>query len=340
MSTHLDLRTLRADSILLLTAAIWGFAFAAQRAGMEYVGPFLYNGIRFFLGALVLLPLWIRESSRRRQEGAVPVEPVGYAASVRAGQPRFLARMAALPPVRLQVLGGIAAGSVLFLGVSFQQVGILYSTAGKAGFITGLYVVIVPILGSLWGRHSRAGTWLGAALCIVGLYLLSVSGRLTIQKGDLLVVVSAFFWAIHVHLLAWLSPRVSSVKLATIQYVVCACLSMIVSAASEPIVVAQIWNAGIAIAYGGVCSVGIAYTLQVVAQRKADPAHAAIVLSLEGVFAVLGGYLVLSETLSARSLFGCGLMLGGMLVSQLANVVRSRRSSPQAARRGANENSR
>jgi drug/metabolite transporter (DMT)-like permease len=196
-------------------------------------------------------------------------------------------------------------------------VGLVYTTAGNAGFITGLYVVIVPILGLFVGQRANAGTWLGALLAAAGLYLLSITEGFTIAFGDLLELIGAFFWAGHVLILAWLSPRMQAAKLAVCQYVACSVLSLLTAACLEVITLEGLYQAALPILYGGVLSVGVAYTLQVVAQRHAHPAHAAILLSLEAVFAALGGWVVLGETLTPRGMWGCFLMLVGMLLSQL-----------------------
>ena len=293
------------DVLLLLTAAIWGFAFTAQRAGMDHIGPMLYTGVRFLLGAIVLAPLWFARSRKRKPEREV----------------RFR-----------ELLGsGVLAGLFLFCGVTFQQVGLLYTTASKAGFITGLYVIFVPILGMVWKQKTHPGTWTGAALAVIGLYFLSVTGGFRIGTGDLLVLASAFFWAFHVHTIGRLSKRIDPVKLAVVQYVFCGALSLIIAIPLEPINIGAIWDAALPIAYGGICSVGIAYTLQVVAQKSAPPAHAAIIMSLEGVFAVVGGYLILKETLSMRGFAGCALMLIGMIISQIS-VARAGRTTDRADR--------
>ncbi len=179
----------------------------------------------------------------------------------------------------------------------------MYTTAGKAGFITGLYVIIVPILGLFWRQQPQIGTWVGAILAAFGLYFLSVTEELTIEPGDFLVLIGAFFWAAHVLIIGWLSPRINPIKLAFSQYVACSILSLITASIVEDITLSSIFLAAIPILYGGLISVGIAYTLQVVAQRDAHPAHAAILLSLEAVFAAIGGWLILGEILSARGLF-------------------------------------
>jgi len=216
-----------------------------------------------------------------------------------------------------RALGVLLAGIILFGGASLQQVGIVYTTAGKAGFITGLYVILVPIIGLKWGQKSSTGTWVGAVLAVSGLYLLSVTEQFSIEKGDFLVLLGAFMWAAHVLWISWLSPRMNPIILASLQFAVCSVLSLGTAVAFEPVVWQAIVQAAVPILYGGLMSVGVAYTLQVVAQRKAHPAHAAIILSMEGVFAVITGWIILGETLSVRGLAGCALMLTGMVVSQL-----------------------
>jgi drug/metabolite transporter (DMT)-like permease len=293
MGNPLSRKIYKADSLLMLTAIIWGGAFVAQRVGMDHVGPLTFNGVRFALGAFTLLPLALRNNENTEKKAG----------------PRFSRKQA--------ILGGGLAGLVLFAGATLQQVGLVYTTAGKAGFITGLYVVIVPILGLLWRQWPGWGGWTGAVIAAIGLYFLSVTEDFNLAPGDAWVLASAFMWATHVLILGWLSPRVDVLKLACAQYAVCCCLSLLVAGFIETITVSGLRNATIPILYGGVMSVGIAYTLQVVAQRVAPPTHAAIILSLEAVFAALAGWLILGEVLSSRGLLGCGLMLGGMVVAQL-----------------------
>lgn len=285
----------KSNALLFLAAAIWGFAFVAQRAGMEHVGPFTFNAVRFCLGGIVLIPFLLRS------DGRVKVED-GSARSMNG---------------RTVLLSGGLAGLLLFLGASLQQMGIVHTTAGKAGFITGLYVIIVPMMGLCWGRRSSLGAWLGAMLAMVGLYFLSITGHFTISPGDLLVLLGAFVWAGHVHIIGWLSPRIDSIRLAFLQFMVCSALSLMAAVFTESITKRGLYGAAIPILYAGLISSGVAYTLQVVAQRKVRPAHAAVILSLEAVFAVLGGWLMLGEMLTQRELLGCVLMLTGMFVSQL-----------------------
>ncbi len=294
---QLDVRSLRTDSLLLLTSAIWGFAFVAQRAGMETIGPFTYNGVRFLLGTLTLLPLSLlfrRKKSRQR----------------------------------LRLGDALLAGVLLFAGSSLQQAGLVYTTAGKAGFITGFYVVLGPIIGALAGLYRTGlGRWAAVAIAIVGLYLLSIRDGFTIGRGDGLVAFCALFFALHVLFLARAAARNPVLPLAIAQFFVTAVASMVVALFIEAPQVTPVVQTWLPIVYGGFFSVGIAYSLQVVAQRTAHPTHAAILLSLEGAFAALGGFVILQERLSFREGAGCLFLLAAMLLSQLA-VPRPRSAPP------------
>jgi len=279
---------LRSDLLLLLAAAIWGFAFVAQRLGMEHLGPLTFNAVRFAMGALVLVPVV-----------------------------RWRARKTPAAPWRTDLRRGLVLGLVLFCGATLQQWGVVYTTAGKAGFITGLYVVLVPFLGLFVGQHTNRRTWTGAVIAVVGLYLLTITGRLSMGLGDTLVLCGAFFWSTHVILIGRWAPHTEPVRLAALQFAVCAVVSGVIGLPLEQPALGDITAAVGPLLYAGLMSTGVAYTLQVVAQRQAPPAHAAIILSLEAAFAVLGGMVVLGETLSARGWLGCGLMLVGMIVSQI-----------------------
>jgi len=284
---------LRYDALLLGAAAIWGFAFVAQRMGMDHMGPFAFNGIRFMMGALTLLPviLWRARAVER---------PTG-----KFDSPKML------------LMGGTLAGVLVFLGASFQQVGLVTTTAGNAGFITGLYLVLVPILGLAVGQRAGKGTWVGTAVAFAGLYLLSFSGSADMSWGDMLVLAGAFCWAIQILAIGWLAPKTDVCRLAFVEFFICSVLSLAVAAATETTTWGGIRAAAVPLLYGGVVSVGIAYTLQVVVQKKANASHGAIIMSLEAVFALLGGALFLEETLTFRGAVGCSMMLAGMIISQL-----------------------
>jgi drug/metabolite transporter (DMT)-like permease len=285
----------KSDLLLMLTAIIWGSAFVAQRVGMSYVGPLTFNGVRFALGTVVLLP-FVRWRNQNQKLSSSREQKV---------------------LVQQGLWGGGFAGLMLFSGATLQQIGLVYTTAGKAGFITGLYVIIVPLMGLFVGHWPGWGGWAGACCATIGLYLLSMTESLTFAPGDLWVLLGAFFWAAHVLALSWLSPRVERIKLACTQYAVCSILSLLGAYFTESITLDGIKGAIIPILYGGVLSVGIAYTLQVVAQRHAPPIHAAIILSLEAVFAALAGWLILGEMLSLRGFIGCVFMFTGMLSALL-----------------------
>ncbi len=284
-------RTIKSDSLLLVAAFIWGTTFVAQRVGMDHIGPMTYNALRFIVGAATLSPLILRRTNKLGgQKKANP---------------------------KLLIWGGALAGLALFGGASFQQMGLLHTTAGKAGFITSLYVVLVPLMGLVLGHRAGVSLWIGVVLAVVGLYLLSVTESLTIGRGDLLVLISAFFWAIHVQLIGYLAKRASALRIACIQFVVCSALSFVAALFTESIELNAIVPATIPILYGGVLSAGVAFTLQVVCQKTSPASHAAIIMSLETVFAALAGWLILHETLGLRSLAGCALMLVGLMVVQL-----------------------
>lgn len=284
--------TYKSNILLLLAATIWGFAFVAQRVGMEYIGAFTFNGVRFALGSLSLIPLMF------------------YFNNIKSKRNKSLELGNVFIP-------GILAGLLLFLGSSFQQVGLIGTTAGKAGFITGLYIVIVPICGIFLKQYISINSWIGAIIAVVGLYLLCVTGDFTISFSDLLELAGAFFFAFHILLIDYYSQKVDTLKLAFFQFFICAALSMIVAVLCEKISLDAIVKAAVPILYGGVCSVGVAYTLQIIGQKDAQPSHAAIILSMESVFASIGGFIILNEHLGIKGFFGCTLMLIGMLLSQL-----------------------
>ena len=288
------------EALLLLTAIIWGLAFVAQRAGMESIGPFVFNGIRFLLGSISLLPVIILLNRSNLPAG-------------KQGNPTALQAK----KHKLMWVSGLISGLVLFIASSFQQMGMVFTTAGNAGFITSLYVIMVPLLGLIFGLKVNRYTWIGALLAVIGLYFISVNTGFSIQKGDLLVLASAFFFAIHLLIIGYYSNKTEVLWLAFIQFALTGILSLIVGYFTEVIDINQIKLAAIPLLYGGLMSVGVAYTLQIVGQRKAIPAHAAIILSLEALFAALGGWLILDEMFTSRQITGGTLMLAGLVLSQL-----------------------
>ena len=284
---------MKSNLMLLFAAAIWGFGFVAQRLGMNFLEPFAFNSMRFLLGSLSLLPLlWILY----RKTPAITVQESDKS---------------------LLLKGGISCGLVLFVAATLQQYGLFYTTAAKAGFITGLYLILVPILGIFLRHKTGLSIWLGAALALVGLYLLSVNDNFSMSRGDTLIFVGALFWAFHILVIDHFSGRVDPIQLSAVQFLVCGALSLGISLFIETPTLTSIIDCWKPILFAGVVSVGIAYTLQVVAQKNANPSHAAIIMSLEAVFAAIGGVWLLDETLSSRAWFGCALMMAGMLLSQV-----------------------
>jgi drug/metabolite transporter (DMT)-like permease len=296
----------RSYAFLFVTALLWGFAFAAQRLGGKALGPFSFNGIRFVVGSVSLIPLVYLLGKNRS----------------RAGSP---ARASRRDDARKLIGAGAVCGTVLFCGSSLQQVGMLWTEAGKAAFLTGLYIVFVPIAGLLAGRRQGWGLGIGAALAAIGLYLMSVRSGFSVSLGDSLEIASAFFWAGHILVLAHFSRRHDAVSLAFVQNVTCAILSLAVAFFAEGFDLGTIGLAFtpgpagslVPILYTGIGSIGIAYTLQILGQKGVAAGPAALIMSMETVFAAVGGWLVLGETMDSRALAGAALMLAGMLAAQL-----------------------
>ena len=291
-------KELRSSILLLLTAAIWGFAFVAQRIGMDYLGPFTFNAIRFALGSISLVPViyFLGNGKKNRKQDKISRKRL--------------------------IIYGMIAGSVLFTGATLQQIGLKYTTAGNAGFITSLYIVIVPILGLFLRQRSNIYIWSGAIVAAVGLYFLSITSDFTIQFGDLLQLIGAFFWASHIIVIGYFVKDANPIKLSSVQFAMCSILSLVAALFTETIEIQGIVSAAVPILYGGLMSVGIAYTLQVVAQKDAKPSHAAIALSMEAVFAAIGGIILLGESMGIRGYFGAFLMLLGMLLSQGDTIIK------------------
>ncbi|GAB1432755.1 DMT family transporter [Spirochaetota bacterium] len=277
--------TLRYEALLFITAAIWGMGFVAQRLGMNSLGPFSYNAARFFVGSLALIPVLILKKANMG-----------------------MLKAAALP--------GLVAGTALFVASSFQQAGLVYTSAGKAGFITSLYVVLVPIAAIMLGKKTPLRTWIGAAFAFLGLYTLSFRDLGSINRGDILVFASAFFYTSHILILDKWTRKVEPIVLAFIQFAVTSVLCSISAAIFEAPEPKAFFNGILPVLYGGLFSIGIAYTLQAIVQSKAHPAKASIILSLEAAFALIGGMLFLKERLTLNESLGCLLMLTGTFIAE------------------------
>lgn len=277
--------------LLFLTAIIWGFAFVAQKVGAQFVGAFTFNGVRFLLGTLSLFPvIMLFEKEKVSKE-------------------KF----------RKTLKAGLIGGIVLFLASTFQQYGVeITNSAGKSGFITGLYTVFVPIAAFLFmKKKTNVLTWVGAVFAVGGLYLLCMTGDEKVGIGDLVLLVGTVFWTVHILVIDRFVAEISPLRFAQIQFAVCAVLSIICALILEDISFVAIKSALLPILYGGLMSVGVAYTCQILGQKDADPTFSAIVLSTESVFAAIGGVLLQNETMTVSAYIGCGLIFVGIVLSQL-----------------------
>lgn len=277
--------------LLFLTAIIWGFAFVAQRVGAEFVGAFTFNGIRFLLGSLSLIPVILIFEREKFDKS------------------KFIKTL----------IPSILAGVILFVASTLQQLGVEWTgSAGKAGFLTGLYIVLVPIIRFLGGKKTSILTFFGAMFALVGLFFLCMTGNeLTFGKGDIVLIIGAFFWAAHILVVDKYVNDISPLKFSMMQFLVCGVLSVISAMCTETIELSAIKSAGIPILYGGLMSVGVAYTCQILGQKDADPTFASIVFSTESVFSAIGGAIILNEIMSGRGYVGCVLIFIGIILSQL-----------------------
>ncbi len=291
----MDRKKLRGNLILLLVAMIWGSSFVAQSVGMDSIGPFTFNGIRTLLGGIVLLPLIVWINQRKP-------EPSSH--NPKESRKNLWT-------------GGICCGIFLCIASNFQQFGLLDTTAGKSGFITALYVVLVPVLGLFLKKRAPFTVWIGVMLAVVGLYLLCITESFSIGKGDFLTMICALFYSFHILVIDHFSKKANGVKLSCIQFFVSGILSILLMFLFETPNFGQILNAAWPLIYSGVMSCGVAYTLQIIGQKDTDPTVASLIMCLESVFAVISGWLFLHETLSLREGIGCLLMFAAILLSQI-----------------------
>lgn len=293
---------LKQSAILLLTATIWGVAFVAQSVGMEYVGPFTFLTSRSVIGAMVLVPyIVLRDKKRRVQKEETNTKQL--------------------------LLGGVCCGSLLFVASILQQIGIMHTTVGKAGFVTAMYIIIVPIIGVCLKRKANIRIWGGVALAVVGLYMLCMTpGKITLQKGDVLTFLCAIVFAFQIMAVDYFAPKVDGVKLSLLQFVVCIILGGIGMLLFETPSVEALQAAWLPILYAGALSSGVGYTLQIIGQRGLNPTVASLIMSLESVISVIAGWAILGQTLSKRELIGCVLMFGAIVLVQLPD---KRLANPQ-----------
>ncbi|MGN0715764.1 MAG: DMT family transporter [Anaerovoracaceae bacterium] len=293
-------KKMKSNILLLLTAFIWGSAFVAQKSGMDYIEPFTYNGIRTFIGGLVLIPVIIFFTKKNNRQNGTEEKVFDFEKD------------------KIAIIGGICCGLALFVASSLQQFGVSYTTAGKAGFITTLYVVFVPILSLLLRKKVRPIMWVCVALGAVGLYLLCMTdASFSLQFGDMLVLLCAVAFAVHILVIDHFSPKADGVKISCVQFLVSGVLGIICMFIFETPDLGNILACWLPILYAGVLSCGVAYTLQVVAQADADPTAASLILCLESVFAVISGAILLHESMSPRELMGCAVIFAAVIISNL-----------------------
>lgn len=282
--------------LLGLAAFIWGIAFVAQSVGMDYVGPFTFNAARFIIGGLVLLPyVLLKKAKEKRIQDSGGKREKKY----------------------VGLTGGICCGIALFAGSSLQQLGIGYTTVGKAGFITALYIVIVPVLGIFMKKKVPWTVWLSVMVATVGMYLLCITEGFHVGKGDVYVFFCAIAFSFHILVIDYFSPKADGVYLSCVQFFTAGLLAFLFSVLAENPGISGLLAAWLPILYAGVFSCGVAYTLQVIGQKNTDPVIASLILSLESVFSLLAGWVILGQKLSPKELFGCVLMFGAILMAQV-----------------------
>lgn len=285
--------TLRSSFLLFLAAFIWGVAFVAQSVGMDYMGPFSFNGARFLMGSVVLTPLII--INRKKNKAKNQMEAGG----------------------KVTIAGGICCGLALCSAALFQQFGIVHTTVGKAGFITTLYIIIVPIMGIFLKKKVPGKVWIGAVIAAFGMYLLCMSERFALSKGDTYVFICAILFSVHILVIDHFSPKVNGVELSCLQFLTAGVISSVIALFVEKPVLQNFIDGIIPLAYAGIMSSGVAYTLQVVGQKDLDPTVASLILSMESVVSMLAGWVILGQALSRRELLGCALVFGAVILVQL-----------------------
>ena len=305
----------RQSCLLFLTALIWGVAFVAQSVGMDYVEPFTFNAVRCTIGGIVLIPCIGVLAIWKRNKNHILSDKDNIKSDERTTDKTE--NLNSIKKRKDLIIGGSACGVLLFISSNFQQVGIQYTTAGKAGFITALYIVIVPVIGIFLHRRSGVKIWIGVVIALFGLYLLCIQENFTLGKGDGLVLVCAVTFSFHIMVVDYFSPKVDGIKMSCIQFFVCGILSSVCMFLFENPQISQILSAWIPILYAGVMSCGIAYTLQIIAQEGMNPTVASLILSMEAVVSVLAGWILLNEALSARELTGCAFMFAAIILAQL-----------------------
>lgn len=304
--------SIKNTGMLFLAALIWGFAFVAQSAGMDYVGPFTFNAVRCIIGAIVLVPVALLYKPEKEERNSTKVEN---------GKTSWFQRNKTL------LLGGISCGIFLGVATNLQQIGILSTSVGKAGFLTALYIVLVPVAGLFFKKKCGISVWFGVVCSLIGLYLLCMTeGSFSLATGDLFLLGCAVVFTGHILVIDYFAPKVNGVWMSCIQFLVAGIISAIPMVLTEAPTWEAVFAAKLPILYAGVMSCGVAYTLQILGQKNYNPTIAVLILSLESCFSVLGGFLILHETLSVRELSGCALMFVAIILAQLPGTSKEKES--------------
>lgn len=283
--------------MLLLAAFVWGIAFVAQSVGMEHMGPFTFNAARFILGGLVLLPFATANTYGNSRYKKTEKERKNY--------------------LKNSIVGGICCGIFLTIGSNLQQCGILYTSVGKAGFLTALYIVLVPIFGFFMKQKTGKRIWIGCALALSGLYLLCMQGSFSLNYGDLLLILGAVAFTFHIIVIEHFTSTANAVMMSCVQFFFSGLTSLILALLCEDPSIGVLADGILPILYAGILSCGVGYTLQILGQKYVEPTVASLIMSLESVISVLAGWLILQEVLSVRELFGCVLMFAAVILVQL-----------------------
>jgi len=309
-----SIRSLAGVLMLLVASMIWGSAFVAQSSGMDYVGPFTFNGIRFLIGACALAPVAAVRSLYRRKrivsEDSTETE-----------------KKSAL----YNITAGAISGLVLFIPSTLQQIGLVDTSPGKSGFITAMYIVAVPLLSLFLGKKIRLNVWLSIAVAVAGLYFLCVTEQFSITRSDTITLISVFFWAVQILVIDHYAPRMDCLLLSCLEFLFAGLLSLIPMFIFEQPNLQAILGCAGSLLYVGIMSCGVAYTLQPFGQKYTPPTLAAILMSLESVFAVLTGYIVLHDTLTKREMIGCALMFSAVLLAQFSFNPKKKKSTQEDA---------
>lgn len=319
MKAQVKTHKLRNTFFLFLTAMIWGAAFVAQSVSMDYIGPFTFICLRSVIGGLFLIPViivldGIRKKSQNESADVVNSENILHIETEEKQRLSWKNKQL--------IEGGIVCGIFLFFANCFQQTGIQYTTVGKAGFITTFYIIIVPLIGLFFKKYCGILTWIGVVIALAGLYFLCITQKLTIQRGDALILCCSVLYAGQILAIDHYNPFVDGVKMSCIQFLTGGVLGAVFMFLFENPSVAMILSAAGPILYTGIMSTGVGYTLQIVGQKGLNPTVAALILSLESVFSALSGYVFLHQVLTTRESIGCVLMFIAIVLAQLPDIRR------------------